>query len=559
MSLDEERWLRATLRRGVDPLVATGNFEARLWSRVEARVARRPRRATQAALSGAISLALAAALVAGVVLSRTPESASARVRAALTASGAAQPVTDATHAYVWLTSMIGERILSAGQVGPSDPSSCTSTPGPLPSVTPNTGCTFTEEIEQVDVLDWTGTLRYHFRLPELRFAYSSASSDWSPTAGGIVETVGVGAPDSIVSISPDGRRALLQDGAVIDQTGRVIASLPDVTSRLGLYPVGAGWLSDDSGICLAGPLAATATSGPGGNLGYPSNTSPGSYSSLAVDTLSLSGSVHRVTTVTVAGSPSDQAVIDACDPSDDTLVVSFFTLYSPKSPLNGTVTLWAIRLSTGQVLYRQPYAATASGGGGSVGAVNGSGVGEFLWDERSKGACDAVSLLRLPSGGAVPGTAALGCANLSAISADGSRAVVTDIGLTPGHGTSLELLATGDGHVVREISLPRNLTVEAVAAPDGAHFMLLVDGCLFLVDADGNATELDAAGVSLTTDPGGPQPGYFMWGVAPSELPAPSPGAGSFRPYPGATFEFPAPAPGYNVFRGNVYEGQGGQ
>jgi hypothetical protein len=76
-----------------------------------------------------------------------------------------------------------------------------------------------------------------------------------------------------------------------------------------------------------------------------------------------------------------------------------------------------------------------------------------------------------------------------ALSADGTRFVGSGIN-APG----IDLVDASDGTVIRSVQVPAGTVV---AAPEGAHFMVLVDGYLVLVDGSGGISQLHPAGVNL--------------------------------------------------------------
>ena len=336
--------------------------------------------------------------------------------------------------------------------------------------------------EEIAVLDWTGTLRYRFSLPELTLD-------------------GRGVPDWIVSISPDGTRAVLADGRVIDQSGRTVATVLALAATSALGSPGAlavTWESDDSGLCIAGPtevLDAPSTWASGSSLA-------GTYTSLALDVLPINGQLQRVATLDVGPSPisvNDPNAVLACNPRTDTALVLNFS--------GSDESLWAVRLSTGAVPYHQQPAVHASGGDTYVlGSLGGSLAGEFGAGSTAAGraaGCDSGAVLHIPSGLPVPGIAALSCPFLGAISADGTRILLSNTDFTgtsvwaPGTRTLLKLIAASNGATVRSVTLPGNVSVSAVASPSGADFMLKVEGYLVLVDDSGGVSRLPAHGIEI--------------------------------------------------------------
>ena len=313
MSMQHDEELRELFRKGVDPLVSFTGFEPRLRSRLREHARRRPHRAPQVVFSAVVSLALVAALVAGFLVTRgsgtrTPTSQS--VIQALTQGAPASGVADPTSSFVWLTAYGAE---GAPATSTSGPACLGETAGsqPTPSGVTCSGNLgpFTMTIS-VDVIDWTGTVRHRFSLPE----------------------IGVGSypqrqPDSIFAISPDGTRALLLDGRVIDDTGRVVADLTSLGSLLTAADgsVGVQWLSDDTGICVAGP--SPLINDPAAWSSLVNGDTPESYTTLLVEEVAIDGQTRTVATLDVGqtlDSPLNTNSVDACDPATDTAVIAHF-------------------------------------------------------------------------------------------------------------------------------------------------------------------------------------------------------------------------------------------
>jgi hypothetical protein len=486
MILDSDDSLRALLRRGLDPLAPDPGFELRVRLRLRDRAGGRRHRPAARLLSVAASLVLVAALGAGFILLRgtgTPSLTSTSVLGALEAGPSAAPVAGGTGSFVWLEEQLEAYETGGGSVCYGSTRSPGSSSSPAPTDCQSMGPVVMERVqEEIAVLDWTGTVRYRFSLPELTLD-------------------GRGVPDWIVSISPDGTRAALADGRVIDQSGRTIATVLPLAATSALGSPGAvavTWESDDSGLCITGPtevLDAPSSWASGYRLA-------GSYTSLALDVLPLNGQLRRVATLDVGPSPisiSDPNAILACDPSSDSALLLNFS--------DSDESLRAVRLSTGGVLYRQQPPVPASGGdtyalsslSGSLAAELGAGSSAA----RRTAGCDSDAVLHIPSGEPVPGIAALTCPSGLAISADGTRILATNTDFTgtsvwaPGTRTTLELIAASTGADVRSVTLPGNVSVSAVASPSGAHFMLKVSGHLVLVDGSGGVSGLQARGIKI--------------------------------------------------------------
>ncbi len=294
MSLHNDEDVRARLREALGPLAASVGFEPRVEVRLRQH-SWHSRRVRSAVLSGALSIALVVALAGGFLfLHGTPSSNEhAAVGAALTAGVSAVPVAKGSTNDVWMTSTtVAPTMGSCTYSAPAFPALATPTTTPCQTVT-----------ERVDVLDWTGTLRYQFQLPERS------------------TIIGQRLPAAIEAISPDGTRAPLDDGTVIDETGHTVTTLSS------LSPVGVGgilmvevqWLSNDTGVCVAGPTQVL-------NESIPGETPNQSDASLTLEVVKLNG--EKTITATIAtGEPStDMAAlgstsVDACDPATDTAVV----------------------------------------------------------------------------------------------------------------------------------------------------------------------------------------------------------------------------------------------
>ena len=271
MDLESDDELRAFFRRGIEPLLPADGFEPRVWSRLRERIRRPARRSARLLLSVSISVVLVAALAGGFALTRgIGTRTTSPVIRALTAGAPANPEPDASSHFVWWTGSTAEALT----VETPCPSSVATAASPLPSgvtltcwtypgsgnfasvtytcATPSPspaspspcdsmaiaggGSTYIRN--RVDVLDWTGALRYHFTLPTL------------PSHQG--------ATDALVAVSPDGTRAVLADGTVIDETGRAVAKVVPVVpgstcpcqARLAFWESGG---RATIGLCLAGP------------------------------------------------------------------------------------------------------------------------------------------------------------------------------------------------------------------------------------------------------------------------------------------------------------------
>lgn len=513
MSVDHDDELRGALREDLDRLAPTAGFELRVRSRLREHADRRHARGPRVALSVVVSLALVVALVGGFLATRGSGTRSitddTRVLQDLTSGAAASPVADASSNYVWLTAQGAGHLCTATPWpgaspegnkpgGPSAPpawdspapSPCTGSPEcittwSLPEPSGDTVCQ--EPVTEVDVLDWTGALRYHFELP-------SSVSDL---------------PLVIAAISPDGTRALLSDGTVLNQTGATVGDLPRVGSLLSggsaLVFVGVQWLSDDEGVCIAGP--SKVLNGDGSTAG------DGAGSGTTLEVVQLDGTTQLAATIATGEISQDPISVDACDTTTDTATITVsggmpsFTAVTPTAKstsasasavvsepdVPNTVSVWSLKLSTGAVTYHQAPPARPDGNlAGSIGSANGSLAVEDTWNSEVDG-CGAIDVVSVPLRGLVPvASPPLTCAEVLALSADGNRFVVSYFKPRSASDT-LDLVDASDGTVVRSLQLPANVGVQAVAAPSGADFLFFVDGHAVLVDGSGGASELQPA------------------------------------------------------------------
>jgi hypothetical protein len=352
----------------------------------------------------------------------------------------------------------------------------------------------------VHIVDWTGAARYQFQLPH-------------PTTPNT--------PTDIQTISADGTRALLDDGTVIDQTGKVVGKIAGLLSN---SPFGnrVKWMSDNSAVCTAisnQPVAPPPTGppppksqGPGPSQVSPSPVpappyaEPGADHSVTLKRFGLNGNVTSIATVGAgslgepSGAQADMTSVLSCSPSSDLAVVARYhdatnNATNPTAESNNmTVALWAIRLSTGAVLYRQPETRMALGRAFFFGSQNGQLVVEFLWNSKVWGSETDV-VLQMPSGHPVPLTAAP-IPDTAGLSADGTRILRRVVEATD---TAIELIDASTGRVIRRVVIPGIVGASAVAEPGGSSFMVDVDGHFALVDGHGGISVLN-----LGFRPGGP-------------------------------------------------------
>ena len=493
MSMQHDEELRELFRKGVDPLVSSTGFEPRLRSRLREHAGRRPHRAPQVVFSAAVSLALVAALVAGFLVTRgsgTRTAPTNGVVEALTAGAAASAVPDPTGNFVWLTSTVW-----------TNPSPIATSPCPISVVGPKPTPTFvscsgdlqTETVE-VDVIDWTGAVRHQFSLPEVQLG-----------------SMGQHVAASLLAISPDGTRALLGNGEVIDQTGHVVdtltplgALLTAAAEPLGGGPVGVRWLSNDSGLCVAGPSPLLADPVAGASL--LNSDEPGSYTSVSLEVVPLAGPARTVSTIGVADTPDTRVyvnVVNGCDAATDVMSITHFEGSLGGGGLPGELSAWSVQLSSGRVLYQQPPVQADEGSPWSTGSEAGNLVLEYLWNSEVAGTCTD-TVVRLPAGTTVPITDARdGVCESTWLNGDGTRILRTEH-LAHGGGTDIQLIDASTATVVRSIHVPAgdSFGVSALPSPSGGWLMVQVNvlsdngvrstSYWLVVDSKGGITELDA-------------------------------------------------------------------
>src|SRR2546421_2228664 len=366
--------IQAAFARQQVGLANPAEARARLFRQALAE-ARRPNLVPRIA-GGAATLAVAGAVAVAVLLShghlRQKPAVSNTVEQALS-TGPSAIVRASSGTFVWLTGWITHPQATGSNQG-----------GTI------TGTT-------VYVLDWSGRVRYHFDVP-----HSSRP----------------GVPNAIQAISPDGTRALLDDGTVIDQTGALVGKLPALTAGGMPSSNNAHWMADDKHVCANfsnEPVAPFVTPPPKGEPNAPTPlpepyTKPGADHSVTLKVFGLDGSVRTVATVArgplgVASGPfGDSTSVLSCNASQDLAVIARYhdaDTSGGQSSTNMTVSLWAIKLSTGAVVYHQPETRMALGRAFFYGSQNAQLAVEFLWNSKVWGA-ETDAVLRMPSGQQVP-------------------------------------------------------------------------------------------------------------------------------------------------------------
>lgn len=479
------RDVQAVFARQQAGLGSTQGAQERLLARALSPAA--TRRKLLPRLAGAGATLLVAGAVAVVVLvthghaHQKPMTQAEAVLQALTAGAPAAigPVPD--RSFVWLTQTLIQP-QGTGNQG-----------GQLAGVT-------------VNVLDWTGTVRYHFQVPH--------------------STLPQGFND-IQAISADGTRALLDDGTVLNETGAVIGKIPSLKSD-GPVQSHVRWMSDDSRVCAAvsnEPVEPAIVMPPKGQgtpppRSLPVYAKPGADHSVTLKLFGLDGSVRLVATVGRGdlGEPSgympDSTSVLACNPKSDLVVIARYhdadNNPAAMSTTNMTVSLWAIKLSTGAVLYHQPETRMALGRTFFFGSENGQLAVEFLWNSKVWGSETDV-VLQIPSGHPVPVLESEASPDTPGLSADGTRVIRRVVNLA-GTQTDLKLIDASNGRVIRRVVIPTIVGAAAVAEPGGSSFMVQVENYLVLVDGDGGITQIHPALI-------GGQPGSVGPGVGLPSLP----------------------------------------
>lgn len=457
--------IRAAFTRRQAGLGNTDGVQARFLHRaLTAGAVRRP--VLPRAVGAAATLLLAGAVAVAVLITHnhlrpSPVPQAKGIEDALLAGPAATigPVPD--RAFVWLTGLITQ---------------------PAPGSDGTQGGQVTGV--RVTVLDWAGKVRYHFELPH------------SNLAGGLNE---------IQAISADGTRALLDDGTVLDETGKAIGKIPALSKNGPTQ--NPRWMSDDSGVCAAlsnEPLPPDVPMPPKGRphpspTALPPYASPGADHSVTLKVYGLDGGVRTVATVgagslTVAsGTSPDGTSVLACSPATDLAVLARYhdagdASNGSQPGTNMTVSLWAVKLSTGATLFHQPETRMALGRARFFGSENGKLAVEFLWNSKVRGSETDV-VLEMPSGRRVPAFGAEPIPDTPGLSADGTR-ILRRLVEKGGSQTALELIDAANGRVVRRVEIPTVVGVSAVALPGGSSFMVQVEGYLALVDRNGGISLL---------------------------------------------------------------------
>lgn len=450
---DVKREIQAAFARQQAGLQRTDETRVRLLRDALAG-GRRPNRLFRLAAATA-TLLVAGAVAVGVLVShghlRQTAVVPQTVEQALTAGPAAVvgPASDGT--FVWLTGYITQPQASGNDA--------------------------TITGMRVAVIDWTGKVRYRFDLPRAR----------------------PGFPTEIQAISPDGTRALLDDGTVINQAGAVIGKMAGLAAN-GMPANATHWMADDTHVCASfsnEPLPPYVAPHPKGQPNAtptptPPYSSPGADHSVTLKIFGLDGSVRTVATIArgpqgvASGQFGDSTSVLACNATSDLAVIARYhdaDTSGGQTSTNMTVSLWAIKLSTGAVLYHTPETRMALGRAFFFGSQNGQLAVEFLWNSKVWGSETDV-VLRMPSGQPVPVLDAEPIPDTPGVSADGTRILRRLVDEAHGQ-TDLELIDASNGRVIRRVVIPTTVSAAAVAQPGSSSFIVQVEGYLAFVDGDG--------------------------------------------------------------------------
>lgn len=307
-----------------------------------------------------------------------------------------------------------------------------------------------DQVRRVSVMDWTGAVRSFFQLPQ-------PLTDGFPP--GFTPTVNV-----IRTVSPDGKRLLLNDGRILDTWGHPMGRL-DPSRGLG----GALW-ADDSHLCLLttdGYSPLVEARGPA-----------------RLDVVRLDGTIERSVGGVGVLSPTEGLAILACSRTSNLAVVASFARSGQVHGGPGRFTAArAIDLRGGRTILERtsaaPFALVASADGRLIGQTS------FVSQD---GALVATSQVVT-----VPSARVRGMPLDSVIdgfSGDDSRVVLTN--LPSATGAMLSVRDIGGGRTVWSTRTDRAVQAQVGVSPASDAVMLEVTGPsgdgLTLVDGNGRAT-----------------------------------------------------------------------
>jgi hypothetical protein len=351
----------------------------------------------------------------------------------------------------------------------------------------------------VRVLDWNGRLHAAFLLP--------------PPGDSGINTNGVRA------VSPDGTRALLLDGTVIDDTGRVAAGWPPGALGRGAVS-GVMWASDNRQLCVASPTTNSVTGV--FDAGAPK------LQQFGLDLWGTDG-FRRVTVLTGslpypagAGMPwGERAQVLACSVAQDRAVVARYAQTvgnTSATPAPGAhvepgdgATVWVVQLSTGRVL-RVLADVRVENGRSMIASPDGRLLVEFP-PGPDPGAPPRI--VRVDDGTTLPG---FGNVDVAAISADDTQMVMRTYGNIGTNQAGHDVVSLVDIATRRVLWTRREVSGAEVAVDARAPEMIVAAGYyiqgapdaalrLLLVDATGAWRELPIGlPGSAHAELAGPQP-----------------------------------------------------
>lgn len=418
-----ERELHEHLQRALDPLSREDGIEMRFQNALRERSVRSPARGGRwlaaAALGLSVVVVFAAVLVEGIGLRGHQQNALPPGGAT---SSAAPPTASGL---IWLT---------------------TTDLATIPP--PGSGQRLSGY--SVTVIDWTGTVHHQFTVPD------EEGIDAQP----------------FQAVALDGSMALLGDGTVLDASGATIAHL---TPPAGVHPGINSWArfaDNDSGVCEAS--SGTRSGDPAASLDFV--TLDGHSTHVAsVGTATPAGPVTANTMPAIAN-------VLACSRRNDTAIVAQY-LHPGATDGSTTISAWAVRMSSGEILWQQPATKVAPGRFFAYASATGALLTEQLYGTGSNQERDEV--FHIPSGALVPGTDSSAIYDTPALSADGTRILRREIA-PDNRTTKLQLLDATTGAVVHTWTTSGSVRANAVPEPSGAGFLVEWQGQLLYLDAHGN-------------------------------------------------------------------------
>lgn len=284
-------------------------------------------------------------------------------------------------------------------------------------------------------------------------------------------------------VSPDGSRVLLSDGRVTDRYGTTVGRLDP---KAGF---GQRWADDNRHLCeLTVPEYSTFS---GGTLSGP------------VTLLLVNPGVKSQHVASVGTDASTEYVeIRACSVRNDRAVVvqldSGLT-DAAKTGLVATTELKVLRLSTGQVLFRETYSSQSQGATEVTVSDNGLFVAETFRIVR--GATSPTIIRELTTG--TPVATLEGFPNpmwpsrVDGFTGDATRLIVSfSMSLV---GSEIRALDWRSGRVAWRLSSPGGLQV-LLPKPHGSAVLLVANDTLWLISADGVPRQVSSGVAQLSSN-----------------------------------------------------------